>query len=92
MLKELEPDIAVITSNGPSNGVFSVGVFRAINASAREQAGEMRDAEAEHLLRLVRAVIEEAERAGRESRADEREVVGRDAHGCLLYTSPSPRD
>ena len=46
----LEPDVAIVAGERFGDGVLAVGVLRAIHAAAREQAGELRDADAEHLL------------------------------------------
>ena len=51
MLDNLKPDIAGLAREGLSNRVLPVGVPRAIHAPAREQAGDLRDPDAEHLLR-----------------------------------------
>src|SRR5262245_43770977 len=49
MLRALEPDIAIITAERFGDGVFARGVLGAIHAAPREQAGDLSDADAEHL-------------------------------------------
>ena len=50
VLRALEPDVAVITVQPLGDRVLAVGVLRAINAAPCQQAGEIRDADTEHLL------------------------------------------
>ena len=50
VLGALEPDVAIVAGERLGDGVLALGVLRAIHAPARKQAGEMRDADAEHLL------------------------------------------
>ena len=45
-----EPDVAIVVGKALRNRVRALGMLRAIHAPSRKQAGEMRDANAEHLL------------------------------------------
>jgi hypothetical protein len=47
VLLPLEPDIAAPSSEGCANGMGVVGVLGAIDAVAREQGGDLRDADAD---------------------------------------------
>ena len=46
----LEPDVPIVAGEGFGDGVLAGGVLRAIDAAPREQAGDLRDADAEDLL------------------------------------------
>ena len=50
VLRPLEPDIARLAREACGNRVRAVGVLRAIQAAARQQAGEMGDADPKYLL------------------------------------------
>ena len=49
VFEALEPDVAIVAGEGFGDGVFAGGVLGAIHAAPREQAGDLRDADAEHL-------------------------------------------
>lgn len=49
VFEALEPDVAIVAGEGFGDGVLAVGVLGAIHAAPREQAGDLRDADAEHL-------------------------------------------
>jgi hypothetical protein len=50
MLRALEPDVAIVGVETLGDGVLALSVLRAVQAAPRQQAGEIRDADAEHLL------------------------------------------
>ena len=50
MLDAFKPDIARLAVEMLGNGMGAIGVLRAIQAAARQQAGQVRNANAEHLL------------------------------------------
>src|SRR5438105_688398 len=60
VLQPLEPDVARVASEALGNGVLALGVLRAIQASPRQEAGEICDSDAEHLLgqNVIDALIE----------------------------------
>lgn len=45
----LEPDVSVLGLEASRNGMFAVGVFRAVEAPSRQQAGQRSNTDAEHL-------------------------------------------
>jgi len=49
-LRRLNQDVPVVGGEALGNGVLAFGVLRAIDAPARQQAGDLRDADAEYLL------------------------------------------
>jgi hypothetical protein len=74
VLRALEPDVAVITVEALGDRVLALGVLRAINTAPRQQAGEMRDADAEHLIsQNVINTLFEVRNLGRQS---SREAAG----------------
>jgi hypothetical protein len=50
VLRALEPDVAVLGRERPSDRVRAVGELRAVDAPAREQRRELGDPDAEHLV------------------------------------------
>ena len=50
MLHPLEPDIALVIAERRRNRVFAIGALRAVKASPRQQARQLRDGYAEYLL------------------------------------------
>src|SRR5258705_7277116 len=49
VLHTFEPDVARVAGEAFGDGVLALSALRAIHAAPRQQAGEMRDADAEHL-------------------------------------------
>lgn len=49
MLHALEPDVAIVAGEGFADGMLAVRVLGAIHAAPREQARDLRDADAKHL-------------------------------------------
>ena len=50
MFEALEPDVAIVAGERFGDGVLAGGVLGAIHAAPRQQGGDLRDADAEHLL------------------------------------------
>lgn len=50
VLRPLKPDVPSVGSEGLSDGMLAVSALRAIDTSPRQQARELGDADAEHLL------------------------------------------
>src|SRR5260370_9999031 len=50
VLRALEPDVAGIAREAFCNRMLSVGVLRAVEAPPRQEAGDFRNRNAEHLL------------------------------------------
>ena len=44
-----EPDVPLVAGKAFRDGMLAIGMLRAIHAAPRQQAGEVRDADAEHL-------------------------------------------
>jgi hypothetical protein len=50
MIQPFKPDITVITIETLRNRVYTIGMLRAVNTAASQQAGEMGDTDTEYLL------------------------------------------
>ena len=50
VFETLEPDVAIVAGEGFGNRMLAGRVLRAIHTAPREQAGDLRDADTEHLL------------------------------------------
>src|SRR5258705_9968173 len=51
VLQPLKPDVASVVGEALGDGVIALCVLRAVQASPRQQTCELRDPDAEHLLR-----------------------------------------